>query len=359
MSLLYEKKRARLFTSIFLLMLITTLNGCVTVGPDYIRPNVEVSKEWRNQPSNNDGSTNTLSEWWKSLSDPKLSELVERAVKNNLDLKKAVASIREARARRGLARAGYFPAVEASGGATRSRGSENTGGASGGSSSVTTSDLYSLGFDASWEIDVFGGVRRSVEAAQANLDASQENMRDVLVTLLAEVAKNYVDARTYQARIAIAEKNLKTQEETYQLTVWRNEAGLSDQLSVQQARYNLENTRAGIPTLRTGLEEAMNSIAILLGEQPGFVHEELAKSESIPLAPQNIATGPIYERRSAIWLRRPPKSAWPRRIYIPNSHWAAPSDWKAFQREIYFHRAAEATVSVRASPYPSSPAVRL
>jgi len=145
------------------------------------------------------------------------------------------------------------------------------------SESGTTSDLYATGFDASWELDIFGGVRRSVEAAQANLEASRENMRDVLVTLLAEVAKGYVDVRTYQARIAIAEENLKTQEETYQMTVWRNEAGLSDQLAVQQARYNLENTRSNMPTLRTGLEEVMNSIAVLLGEQPGKVHEELSK----------------------------------------------------------------------------------
>jgi NodT family efflux transporter outer membrane factor (OMF) lipoprotein len=154
-----------------------------------------------------------------------------------------------------------------------------------------TSDLYNLGFDASWELDIFGGVRRSVEAAGATLEASQENMRDVLVSLVAEVAKNYVDVRTYQARIAIAQDNLKTQEETYQLTVWLNQAGLSDELAVQQARYNLENTRSNIPTLRTGLEEAMNSIAILLGEQPGKVHKELMKQESIPVAPMNIAAG--------------------------------------------------------------------
>ena len=284
-------KCIRLLSPIVFLTLIISLNGCVMVGPDYVRPDIEVSKEWKNQPENSNTNTDTLSEWWKAFDDPKLSKLIEMAVKNNLDLKKAQASIREARARKGLAKAGLFPTIESSGSTTRSKSSENTGSVTSGNSSAITSDLYSLGFDASWELDIFGGVRRSVEAAQANLDASQENMRDVLVTLLAEVAKNYIDVRTYQSRIAIAEEVLRTQEETYQLILWRNEAGLSDQLSVQQARYNLENTRSSIPTLRTGLEQAINSIAVLLGEQPGKVHNELSKREPIPLAPRNIATG--------------------------------------------------------------------
>ena len=146
-------------------------------------------------------------------------------------------------------------------------------------------------FDAGWELDIFGGVRRSVEAAEADLQASQEDLRDVLVSLLAEVALNYVEVRTYQARLAVAEANLEAQNETYQLTLWRYQAGLSDELAVQQARYNLENTRSQIPTLRTGLEEAMNRIAVLLGEQPGKVHAELEKREPIPVTPLKVAVG--------------------------------------------------------------------
>jgi NodT family efflux transporter outer membrane factor (OMF) lipoprotein len=113
----------------------------------------------------------------------------------------------------------------------------------------------------------------------------------VLVSLLAEVALNYVEVRTYQARIAVAEANLKAQGETHQLTLWRYQAGLSDELAVQQARYNLESTRSQIPTLRTGLEEAMNRIAVLLGEQPGKVHGELEKQDSIPVTPLKVAVG--------------------------------------------------------------------
>jgi NodT family efflux transporter outer membrane factor (OMF) lipoprotein len=130
-----------------------------------------------------------------------------------------------------------------------------------------------------------------VEAAEANLQYSQEDWRDVLVTLLAEVAVNYCDLRTYQTRIDVAESSLNAQSETYQLTIWRSQAGLSDDLAVQQARYNLENTRSTIPTLRTGLEEAKNRIAVLLGEQPGAVHEKLDKRGTIPVASLKIAVG--------------------------------------------------------------------
>ena len=140
-------------------------------------------------------------------------------------------------------------------------------------------------------MDLFGGIRRSVEAAQANLEAGEEDLRDVLVSLLAETALNYVEVRTFQARLAAAEASLKTQEETYQLTLWRSQAGLGDELDVQQARYNLENTRVADALLRTGLQEAMNRIAVLLGETPGSVHAELEKPEPIPVPPSQVAVG--------------------------------------------------------------------
>ncbi|KIE18347.1 RND transporter, partial [Smithella sp. SC_K08D17] len=275
-------------STILLVLLITVISGCLAVGPDYVRPDTTVNKDWnaklKKDSDKKETDTNNLAVWWNALGDPKLSSLIERAEKGNLDLKKAQAKIREARARRGVAKAGFFPTLNATGSAKRSKGSEDSGG-------VTNNDLYATGFDASWELDIFGGVRRSTEVAQANLDASREVLRDVLVSLLAEVATNYIDVRTYQARLAVAEANLKSQEETHQLTVWLYQAGLSDDLAVQQASYNLENTRSNIPTLRTGLEEAMNRIAVLLGEQPGKIHEELMKRERIPVTPLNIAVG--------------------------------------------------------------------
>ena len=270
------------------MLTVLVFGGCAKVGTDYVQPDVRVYKDWhtplKGNASAEEANPHMLAVWWTTLNDPKLSRLIERAVAGNLDLKKARARIREARARRGVAKAGFFPTLDATGSANRSKGSEDSG-------IGTTGDLYAVGFDAAWELDIFGGVRRSVEAAQANLEASEEDQRDVLVSLLSEVAINYIDVRIYQTRLAVAKSNLKTQEETHQLTVWRNQAGLSDELAVQQARLNLESTRSKIPTLRTGLEEAMNRIAVLLGEQPGKVHGELINQEPIPVAPEDVAVG--------------------------------------------------------------------
>ncbi|MFH1672712.1 MAG: efflux transporter outer membrane subunit [Pseudomonadota bacterium] len=261
--------------------------GCA-VGPDYVPADVSMPEAWHTELREywNGGQSDpqTLASWWTRLNDPILSSLVERAVAGNLDLKEARSRVREARARRGGSRGGLFPTIDASGSLTRRRGSESTG-------SGNETDLYSTGLDAGWELDLFGGVRRSVEAADADLQASSEGLRNVLVSLLAEVALNYVEVRTYQARLAVAEANLDAQQETYRLNWSRYQAGLIDDLAVQQARYNLENTRSQIPTFRTGLEGAKNRLAVLLGERPGAVHAELEKPSPIPVAPVQIAVG--------------------------------------------------------------------
>jgi multidrug efflux system outer membrane protein len=288
MNFLYKTTFVRPMSWLPAALVILILNGCATVGPDYVPPDKSVSTTWYTQLK--DGLTTgemnpqSLAAWWTTLNDAGLSSLVDRAVLGNLDLKKAMARVREARARRGIAKADLFPTLDAKGSATWSRSSKDTG-------TGKTNDLFAATFDAGWELDIFGGIRRSVEAAEGDLRASQGDLRDVLVSLLAEVVSNYVEVRTLQARLAFAEANLEAQSETYQLTLWRYQAGLSDELAVQQARYNFESTRSQIPTLRTGLEEAMNRIAVLLGEQPGKVHGELEKRESIPVIPLKVAVG--------------------------------------------------------------------
>lgn len=266
---------------------LATLAGCASVGPNYIPPQAPVSTAW-NTPLQGGITVGTgprnLADWWTNLNDPKLSRLIERAAAGNLDVKKAAARIREARARRGLNKAGLYPTLDASGSATRSRGSGDMG-------PVATTDLFSAGLDASWEIDLFGGVRRSVEAADADLQAADEDLRDTLVSLLAEVALNYVDLRTAQTRLDITETSLKSLEETYRLAKWRSQAGLGDELPVEQARYSLESARSQIPTLLTALAEAQNRLAVLLGEAPGTVHAELSKPEPLPSMPPEVAIG--------------------------------------------------------------------
>lgn len=273
---------------IAVILSVLILNGCAKVGPDYVRPDLSIHKEWHTKQKNDlnakEVEPQMLVTWWTTLNDLKLSSLIDRAASGNLNLKKARARVREARALRGVADADLFPTLDAAGNASRNKGSEETG-------SGQTNDLYAVGFDAAWELDIFGGIRRSAEATEANLQATEEDRRDVLVSLFAEVALNYLDVRTYQTRLVVAEENLKAQEETHQLTVWRYQAGLSDELAVQQARYNLENTRSNVPVLRTGLEKSMNRIAVLLGEQAGKVHEELMKRAPIPVPSLKIAVG--------------------------------------------------------------------
>ncbi|HAJ26897.1 MAG TPA: RND transporter [Syntrophus sp. (in: bacteria)] len=271
-----------------LAIIVLILAGCAMVGPNYVPPAASVSGNWHTHLKgglNADATgPQSLAAWWTKFNDPELSGLIERAAAGNLDLKKARARVRQARASRGVAWAGLFPVLDATGSATRSSSSDNAG-------IGTTGNLYALGIDASWELDVFGGVRRSVEAADADLLAAQEDLRGVLVSLLAETALNYIEVRTHQDRLAVAETNLSSQDETYRLTLWRYQAGLSDELAVQQARYNLENTRSQLPALRTGIEGAMNRLAVLLGDMPGKVHAELEERKPIPATPPEVAVG--------------------------------------------------------------------
>ena len=262
--------------------------GCAAVGPDYVKPETATPEQWlselrdglRSQPMD----PGTLAKWWQTLDDPALSGLIKQAVTGNLDLRAAAARLQEARARRGISAADRFPTIAATGSATKSRSSESTG-------LGTERNLYSTGFDSSWEIDIFGGVRRAIEKADANTAASQEDMHDVLVSMTAEIALNYVEVRSYQTRLSIARANQDAQAETLRMVQNRYDAGLAAQLEVEQARYNLESTRAEIPSLNTGLEQAKNRLAVLLGRQPGTLAREVTDPGPIPVTPMEIAVG--------------------------------------------------------------------
>jgi NodT family efflux transporter outer membrane factor (OMF) lipoprotein len=268
--------------------IVLALAGCAAVGPNYAPVAPKAPEKWHAELQRglraDKLNVETLSHWWITLNDPELSNLVERAVKGNLTLKDAQSRLREARALRGLSKAAFFPTLDAGASVTKSRSSENNG-------TGTENDLYAAGFDAGWELDVFGGTRRSVEAAQANLEATQADLHNVLVSLMAEVALNYVEVRTYQARLSAAYSNIKTQQETYELNRSRYEAGIIDELVVQQALYNLERSRSQIPTLEIELEAAKNRLAVLLGENPGALHQELNETKPIPVPPITVAVG--------------------------------------------------------------------
>jgi len=264
---------------------VAALAGCAA-GPDYVKPEGPDAPAWQAPMAGglaaNPADPDALAAWWQTLDDPVLADLIARAAAGSPDLDQARARVREARARRGVTGANRFPTLDASASARSSRaGSGGSGGA--------RTELYAAGFDAGWELDVFGGIRRSVEAATADLDAAREGYADTLVSLFAEVALNYVEARTFQARLQVARANLETQTETYQLARWRAEAGLATQFDVAQAEATLESSRSRIPTLEAGLVAARNRLSLLLGEPPGTVAG--LPAGGIVVAPRAIAVG--------------------------------------------------------------------
>ncbi len=291
-------------SSIFILgIMFFFFTGCATVGPDYVPPEKKVPEKFSTQleetkieqPEQEETSDQPpipvkkitpemLGDWWQTLEDPLLSQLIERAIEGNKDLKLAQSRVREERARRGIAKADRFPTVNASASTTRQQSSQETG-------TGDANTLHSTGFDASWEVDLFGGIKRSVESAEATVEAREEELNDTLVTLAAEAALNYVEIRTFQARLAAAEKNLKSQEETLQIVKDRLESGLTTNLTLEQANYNLESTKSEVPTLKTGIEQGKNGLAVLLGEFPGTLKNELEKYKSIPVLPIEVAVG--------------------------------------------------------------------
>ncbi len=269
------------------------LAGCM-VGPDYVPPEFPtVPDAW------NAAATEGLAEgdasiqtWWTVFDDAALNSLIERAGDSNLTLREALWRIEETRALRGVVSGEQLPQVGLSGDATRSDTSKN--GILGGvvpDEAFEPASIYDLGVGASWEIDLWGRIRRQVEAADAEIEVSVEDYRDVLVTLFAEVAFNYVNVREQQERLRLARSNVAGQEDTLQLTKDRFNAGLVSALDVAQAESNLANTRSLIPTLERNLTLALNRLAVLLATSPGTLDDELSDDVPIPTEPDAVTTG--------------------------------------------------------------------
>tara|TARA_R110002153_G_scaffold15822_6_gene56275 strand:+ start:60 stop:1568 length:1509 start_codon:yes stop_codon:yes gene_type:complete len=278
-----------------IVVLSSLLNvGCSAVGPDYVAPQLTPPIQWNgdigSQINSNPLEPKALNQWWTTLKDPLLTSLIDRAITGSLSLQDAEAKVREARARRGISDANRFPTVNASGSVTRNRVSEN-GFYKGTSYAGATSTIYNGGFDAGWEIDLFGRTQRQIEGAQANLEASKENYRDVLVTLLAEVALNYLEVCTQQSRLSVAQESRDSQANIVELVRSSVEVGEISRLDLEQALANLETTRSGIPLLEIALAQAKNRLAVLLGLPPGALNDELVEHHAIPLAPAQVAVG--------------------------------------------------------------------
>ena len=278
-------------TMVITAMCLALLTGCA-VGPSYRQPNVSTPSSWASPLA--DGETNTpahLAAWWKIFNDSNLDSLVATAVESNLTLRIAEAHVREARAERGVVAGGLWPSIGSSASYSRNRYGANGFPPLGSFGIPLDYNLYNAGFDAAWELDIFGGTRRAVEAANAEIGAAEYGQRDVMVSLLAEVARNYIAARGYQQRLAITRQNIQVQQDILDLTSNRFQNGLSSDLDVQQATALLTATEAEVPSLETGIDQSVHHLAVLLGQQPGSLLDEMSAEEPIPLTPPIVPVG--------------------------------------------------------------------
>ncbi|RKZ12581.1 hypothetical protein DRQ50_11730 [bacterium] len=261
--------------------------GC-TVGPDYVEPEYELPDAWENAAAEDlaDSTGAPLVSWWSAFGDTLLDSLIVQAELGSPDLAAAVGRIGEAAAYRRIAGGDRWPLLGLDGTWTRTEyATGGPGGALVELGAPNPNNSWEFGLGASWEIDVFGRVRRSVEAADANLSASVEDYRDVLVTLYANVAAEYIRVRTVQERLVYAHDNAESQRETLEVVEARLDAGLVPALDVARARSNLANTLAFLPELETLLEKARNTLAILVGLMPGALDARLEWNSGIIPAP--------------------------------------------------------------------------
>ena len=321
--------------------LMVSATGCLLLGPDYEQPAVDMPATWHSELDGPlEAEPVTVAQWWNTLSDPVLTRLVERAEANNLDLKFAEARVREARAARGIIAADRLPSigiaanylVEQSpevetdlqsplsvsvsagpGGIQRnttfrgenftvSRTTPVTRRNEGSTTSVSLSpgadvsldrrqDLFSVGFDAAWELDVFGRVARAVEAADASIEAEFARLRNVFVTLSSEVALNYIDYRTAQARLDIARRNIEAQAELARLTRARYVAGLNSELDPLRAEAQLATFQSQVPTLETQRDFALHRLSVLVDMDPAELEDMLGEPAPLPTPPESVPVG--------------------------------------------------------------------
>jgi outer membrane protein, multidrug efflux system len=305
------KRSATVLASLGLLMA-----GCRAVGPDYVAPTPSVPASFADVPGPPSGQTSEApfvdDAWWKSFGDPSLDALIAQALKSAPDLAEAQARVREARALQGVAGAGRYPIADATGEYTRNLGSDNvpTGVPPGGLGPGIHSNLWQAGFDASWEIDIFGGIRRNIEAADANYQAVAEDRADVTLTLVAEVARDYMDLRGAQRRIEVARKDLAIEQDLLALTQSLLAAGLAPRQDLLRAEAQVRDIQAAIPEFQTDERAAAYRIAALVDRPFAEVAAELSVPRPIPQSASELPVG----LPSELLKRRPDVRAAERRI---------------------------------------------
>ena len=266
--------------------LLILLGGCTMLGPDFQTPEAPVPQTWSEQDNElfKKPSKEESIAWWSRFNDPVLDRLVQTAYEQNLSLRGAALRIMEARAQLGRVQGQIFPQVQQANGDLMTIGST-------GPSDNRYYNAASVGFDAAWEMDFWGKFRRGIESADANLLATMADYDDLLVILIAEVARTYVDISTLEERIRLAEKNTKIQQDGLRLVRNQFEAGTVTELDVLQAKTLLSTTRATIPGFQATLYASRHALAVLLGMLPGEIDALLGTTEKIPTIESDIAVG--------------------------------------------------------------------
>jgi multidrug efflux pump len=287
---------AAIATVVALLALGLGASGCMLAGKDYAPPALDVPAGFTARAAGDaalPGAGDPVeAAWWEDFEDPELTSLIGRAASHNHDLRVAIANVREARALRMEALLDLAPTVTSAGGFTQSRASKDSIRGSGSLGGVDRDrGLYDVGFDASWELDLFGRVRRSVEARSAELAATEYRVRDVLVSVQGEVGQTYMDLRGAQLRLDVAERNAANQASTFELTKVLLEGGRGTELDTARAEAQLTTTRATIPPLRAIVERARHRLAVLTGVPPEALVDELAARAPLPRLPALVAVG--------------------------------------------------------------------
>lgn len=259
-----------------------SLSACAA-GPDYRPPesaSLGIPAAYSAPSAGQAIDEGALAQWWRGFNDPALDALVAQAIAGNLDIAQGASRLRQARESLVQSQAGFLPSVSASGSGGRNF-----------REGAADNNSFSVGADARWEIDLFGGTRRSVEASRADLAAAGYDLASVRTAIIAETVGNYITVRLSQERLRIARETLATAQNNFDIARWRVEAGLVSSLDQEQARASLAQTTASIPTIETTLAGALNRIAVLTGQAPGDATRALETVAPIPAAPTGIATG--------------------------------------------------------------------
>lgn len=271
------------------LLLLITASGCA-VGPDYHRPTTPVPDAWHHQIQSGEYlDAEGVKNWWTLFGDSTLDTLIARAKENNLDLYAASQRICQARQRLNVAKSARWPFIDNAGSYQNSvQSAAIFPPGLLGAGNLRTTNIWNLGFDVAWEPDLWGRIRRDVEANCATFQQTVENYRDSMVTLYSEVARNYVELRTLQSRLIYARQNVAIQKAALELADIRVDGGVSPVLDSHQATANLASTESEIPPIEQAIQASLNRLAVLLGEYPRSLHCDLLASSPIPTVPQTL-----------------------------------------------------------------------